>query len=90
MKGEKFEVNIEGLGKKEATLITIIKSEEKNIEYVYYSIDEEDESASIYASKIVNEDGKDVIKNLDNEEERQYAYNLFSETYKKLKDEKEN
>lgn len=90
MKGQKFEVNIEGLGKKEATLVTIIKSEEKNIEYVYYSIDEDDGSASIYASKFVNVDGKDIIKNLDNEEERQYAYNLFSETYKKLRNEKEN
>ncbi len=90
MKGEKFEINIEGLGKKEATLVTIIKSEEKNTEYVYYSIDEEDGSASIYASKFVNKDGKDIIKNLDDEDERQYAYNLFSETYKKLKDKKEN
>ena len=89
MKGQKFEINIEGQGKKEATLVTIIKSEEKNIEYIYYAIDEADESASIYASKIVNIEGKDVIKNLDNEEERQYAYNLFSKTYKDLKN-KEN
>lgn len=90
MKGEKFEVNIEGIGKTEATLVTVIKSEEKNIEYVYYSIDEEDGSASIYASKFVNIDGKDIIRNLDDEEERQYAYNLFSETYKKLKSQKQN
>ena len=89
MKGEKFEINIEGKGKTEVTLVTIIKSEEKNMEYIYYAVDEEDESASIYASKIVSIDGKDVIKNLDDEEERQYAYNLFSKTYKELKNNKE-
>ena len=88
MKGEKFEINIEGQGKKEATLVTIIKSEENDTEYIYYSIAEEDQSASIYASKIVNIEGKDVIKNLDNEEERQYAYNLFSKTYKEIKNKK--
>ena len=33
---------------------------------------------------------KDIIKNLDNEEERQYAYKLFSETYKTLREQKNN
>ena len=44
--------------------------------------------ASIYASKLVIENDKEVMKNLDNEDERQYAYKLFSETYKKLREEK--
>jgi len=90
MKGEKFKVNIEGLGEKEASLVTIIKSEENNIEYIYYSIDEEDGSASIYASKFVTVDGKEIIDNLDDEKERQYAYDLFSKTYKSLKEENKN
>ena len=90
MKGEKFKINIEGLGEKEATLITIIQSPENNIEYTYYSIDEDDGSASVYASKIVNIEGKNVIKNLDDEKERQYAYDLFSKTYKELKNETNN
>ena len=91
MKGEKFEIELIDGTKKEASLVTIIKSDEKNIEYIYYSIDEdelEDGNVSIYASKIVNENGEDIVKNLDNEDERQYAYKLFSETYKKLKEEK--
>lgn len=91
MKGEKFDVEFVDGSKKEASLVTIIKSEEKGIEYIYYSIDEdenEDGNVSIYASKIINENGEDVIKNLDNEDERQYAYKLFSETYKKLKEQK--
>ena len=91
MKGEKFEVEFVDGSKKEASLVTIIKSEEKGIEYIYYSIDEdenEEGNVSIYASKIINENGEDVVKNLDNEDERQYAYKLFSETYKKLKEQK--
>ena len=91
MKGEKFEIELIDGTKKEASLVTIIKSDEKNIEYIYYSIDEdelEDGNVSIYASKIINENGEDIVKNLDNEDERQYAYKLFSETYKKLKEEK--
>lgn len=93
MKGETFEIELVDGTKKQATLITIIKSEEKNTEYVYYSVDDdndEDGNASIFSSKIINEDGKEVIVNLDNEEERQYAYQLFSETYKKLREQKNN
>ena len=91
MKEEKFEIELIDGTKKQATLIAVIKSEEKNIEYVYYSIDDDDEedgNASIFASKIVETDGKEFIKNLDDEDERQYAYNLFSETYKKLREQK--
>lgn len=93
MKGEKFEVELVDGTKKEATLVTRIKSEEKNIEYIYYAIDDDndaDGNASIYASKIIKENDKDIIKNLDNEEERQYAYKLFSETYKTLREQKNN
>ena len=91
MKGEQFEVEFVDGTKKQATLVTRIKSEEKNTEYVYYSIDDDEDengNASIYTSKIVKEDDKDIIKNLDNEEERQYAYKLFSETYKTLREQK--
>ena len=91
MKGEKFEIELIDGTKKQATLVTRIKSEEKNNEYIYYAIDDDDNengTASIYASKIVIEDNKEVVKNLDNEDERQYAYKLFSETYKKLREQK--
>lgn len=93
MKGEKFEIELIDGSKKQATLVTRIKSEEKGIEYIYYAIDDDDNengNASIYASKILTENDKEVIKNLDNEDERQYAYKLFSETYKKLREEKAN
>lgn len=91
MKGEKFEVEFIDGTKKQATLVTRIKVDEKNVEYVYYAIEDDDDpngNASIYASKIEVIDGKEVMKNLTDEEERQYAYKVFSETYKKLREEK--
>lgn len=95
MKGEKFEIELENGEKKEATLITRIKPESKDCEYIYYAIEDDDNSgdegtATIYASKIKEENGKKIIDNLDDEEERQYAYKVFSETYKKLRDEKKD
>ena len=91
MKGEKFEIELIDGTKKEATLDTRIKSDDKGYEYIYYAIDDDDDengNASIYASKIIKENDKDVIKNLDNEDERQFAYKIFSETYKKLREQK--
>ena len=51
----------------------------------YYSIDDGNDSVSILASRIVVENGQEIFKDLENEEERQVAYELFSETYKKIK-----
>lgn len=95
MKGKTFEIELENGEKKQATLITRIKPESKDCEYIYYAIEDEDNSgdegtSTIYASKIKEVDGKQIIDNLDDEEERQYAYKVFSETYKKLRDEKQN
>lgn len=86
--GDKFEIELTDGTKKEATLITRIRQEGTDIDYLYYSVDEDDNSGnvSIFASKIVNEDGKEVMKNLDNEDERQNAYKIFSETYKKIRE----
>ena len=84
--GEKFEVELNNGEKKEATLITRIKSEGSTNEYIYYFIkNDNDNEVSIYASKIVIENGKNIMKNLENEEERQEAYKIFSETYKSLR-----
>ena len=84
--GEKFEVELNKKKKKEATLITRIKSEGSTNEYIYYFIkNDNDNDVSIYASKIVIENGKNMMKNLENEEERQEAYKIFSETYKSLR-----
>ena len=85
--GDKFEIELKNGEKKEATLITRINAENTRNEYVYYFIKNTgDNNVSIYASKIVKEDDKEIMKDLDNEEERQEAYKIFSETYKTLRE----
>ena len=86
--GDKFEVELANGNKKEATLITRVKPEGKDIEYIYYFIEDEEDSnnVAIYASKVVKEDNKNVMKDLENEDERQEAYKIFSETYKSLRE----
>lgn len=84
---EKFIVELEDGKKVPATPITRLKVEGTDIEYAYYSIDEENDNVSILASRITLEDGKEVLVDLKDETERQIAYQLFSETYKKIKNE---
>ncbi len=84
----KFEVELSNGKKAEATFITRLKSSNNTNEYIYYFItDEKDNNnVSIYSSKIVSENNQSVMKDLENEEERQEAYKIFSETYKSLRE----
>ena len=85
--GDKFEIELKNGKKEEATLITRINAENAKNEYIYYFIkNTDDNNVSIYASKIVKEDSKEIMKDLDNEDERQEAYKIFSETYKSLRE----
>lgn len=85
--GDKFEIELKNGKKEEATLITRINAENTKNEYIYYFIkNTDDNNVSIYASKIIKEDGKEIMKDLENEEERQEAYKIFSETYKSLRE----
>ena len=85
--GDKFEIELKNGKKEEATLITRINAENAKNEYIYYFIkNTDDDNVSIYASKIIKEDGKEIMKDLENEEERQEAYKIFSETYKSLRE----
>ena len=87
---QKFFVVKENGEKIQATPITRLKLDGKDIEYFYYSIDEGNNEVSILASRIgKDEDDNEILIDLENEEERQMAYELFSETYKKIK-EKQN
>jgi hypothetical protein len=89
--GDKFFVVLEDGSRKAATPITRLKLDGKDIEYLYYSIDEDEEpNVSILASRIEVKDNQEVLVDLVDEEERQIAYELFSETYKNLKQEKKN
>lgn len=85
--GDKFEIELKNGKKEEATLITRINAENAKNEYIYYFIkNTDDNNVSIYASRIIKEDGKEIMKDLENEEERQEAYKIFSETYKSLRE----
>ena len=85
--GDKFEIELKNGEMKEATLITRINAENAKNEYIYYFIKNTDNNnVSIYASKIVKEDSKEIMKDLESEEERQEAYKIFSETYKSLRE----
>lgn len=85
--GDKFEIELKNGKKEEATLITRINAENAKNEYIYYFIKNTDNNnVSIYASKIVKEDSKEIMKDLESEEERQEAYKIFSETYKSLRE----
>ena len=85
--GDKFEIELKNGKKEDATLITRINAENAKNEYIYYFIkNTDDNNVSIYASKIIKEDGKEIMKDLENEEERQEAYKIFSETYKSLRE----
>lgn len=84
---EKFTVILEDGREVLATPITRLSIEGTDIIYQYYSIDndEDDDSVSILASRIVVENGQEIFKDLEDEVERQVAYDLFTETYKKIK-----
>ena len=85
--GDKFEIELKNGKKEEATLISRINAENAKNEYIYYFIKNTDNNnVSIYASKIVKEDSKEIMKDLESEEERQEAYKIFSETYKSLRE----
>lgn len=83
---EKFFVVLKNGERVEITPITRLKLEGTDIEYLYYSLDEDNNEVSILSSRIEVRDGIEVLVDLKDEEERQIAYELFSETYKKLKE----
>ena len=77
----------------EATEIVRMKVEDTDLEYLIYSIDdendtrdvpEEEKQVIIMAAKVLkDENGNDVLENIENEEEKQAVYEAFSESYKK-------
>ena len=84
---DKFFVVLEDGRRVQATPITRLKLSGTDVEYLYFSIDEENNEVSIMATRIEVKDNKEILVDLKDEEERQIAYELFSETYKKLKEE---
>ena len=83
-----FEININGIDRI-AHIITRLKLENTGIEYIYYNVDGEkndNDDYLVFASRIkVNEDGTDVIVEIESADEMKVAFELFSNVYKTIK-----
>ena len=70
---ETFIMIDENGNEKEAEIITIIEIDNK--EYVIYAVNKNEESDNIFASRIIkDENGNDVIKSIENQEEKKWEY----------------
>lgn len=83
-----FEININGIDKM-AHIVTRLELENTDIEYIYYNVDGEkntDGDYLLFASRVkVNEDGTEEIIEIENEEEKKIAFELFSTAFINLK-----
>lgn len=75
----------------EATEITRMKVEDTDLEYLIYSIDDEnskdlpdeEKQVIIMAARVIkDENGEEKLENIEDEEEKQVVYEAFSESYK--------
>jgi len=78
---KKFKITDEQNIEREANLITTFETEGK--EYAVYSIDRDAETVNIFVSKLEkDETGNDVLKDIDNPEEKQKIDNIVKELIK--------
>lgn len=84
-----FLVNINGIDKT-AHIVTRLEIKGTGIEYIYYNVDDEkDENGDLYlfTSRVKsNDDGTDEIIDIENEEEKKIAFEIFSKAYKELQE----
>lgn len=85
----KFEININGIDKV-AHIVARLKLENTDIEYIYYNIDDEKNINGdylLFASRIqLNENGTEEITEIENDEEKGIAFELFSRAFKGIKE----
>ena len=75
---ETFIMIDENGNEKEAEIITIIEIDNK--EYVIYAVNKNEESDNIFASRIIkDEKGNDVIKSIENQEEKNKVFEIIKE-----------
>lgn len=84
---EEFEININGVDKV-AHIVTRLELPNTGIEYIYYNIDGEKNINGeylLFASRIKkNEKGIEEIIEIDNDEEKKLAFEIFSRTFKNI------
>ena len=75
---ETFIMIDENGNEKEAEIITIIEIDNK--EYVIYAVNKNEERDNIFASRIIkDENGNDVIKSIENQEEKNKVFEIIKE-----------
>ena len=78
---KRFKITDEQNIEREANLITIFENEGK--EYAVYSIDRDAETVNIFVSKVEKDAaGNDILKDIDNPEEKQKIDNIVKELIK--------
>ena len=84
-----FFVNIDWIDKT-AHIVTRLEVTGTGVEYIYYNVDgEKDENGDLYlfTSRVKsNEDGTDEIIEIENEDEKKIAFEIFSKAYKELQE----
>ena len=84
-----FLVNIDGIDKT-AHIVTRLEVTGTGVEYIYYNVDGvNDENGDLYlfTSRVKsNEDGTDEIIEIENEDEKKIAFEIFSKAYKELQE----
>lgn len=75
---ETFIMKDENGNEKEAEIITVIEIDNK--EYVIYAVNKNEESDNIFASHIIkDENGNNVIKSIENQEEKEKVFEIIKE-----------
>ena len=75
---ERFIMKDENGNEKEAEIITVIEIDNK--EYVIYAVNKNEESDNIFASRIIkDENGNNVIKSIENQEEKEKVFEIIKE-----------
>lgn len=78
---KKFKITDEQNIEREANLMTIFESDGK--EYAVYSIDRDTETVNIFVSRVEKDQaGNDILKDIDNPEEKQKVDNIVKELIK--------
>lgn len=75
---ETFIMKDENGNEKEAEIITVIEIDNK--EYAIYAVNKNEESDNIFASRIIkDENGNNVIKSIENQEEKEKVFEIIKE-----------
>ena len=78
---KKFKITDEQNIEREANLMTIFECDGK--EYAMYSIDRDTETVNIFVSRVEKDAaGNDILKDIDNPEEKQKVDNIVKELIK--------